>query len=221
MNLVAPHPWEVSTSEAKEIQLRLRHKLSTKPELGIVSTVAGVDVGVKNKVTRAAVVVLSYPELEPIDRSVAEMQVTMPYVPGLLSFREGAVVLSACEELDTEPDLFIFDGHGYAHPRRFGIASHMGVILDKPSIGCAKSRLCGTHGEPAPEAGAHVPLCDGDEVIGAVVRTRDRVSPVYVSIGHRLDLETAIGYVLGCCKGDRLPETTRHAHRLASAGKPS
>jgi deoxyribonuclease V len=221
MNLVAPHPWQVSTVEAKEIQLRLRSQLSTKPELGIVRTVAGVDVGVKNKVTKAAVVVLSYPELEPIERGVAETRVTMPYVPGLLSFREGAAVLSACEELDTEPDLFIFDGHGFAHPRRFGIASHMGVILDKPSIGCAKSRLCGTHAEPAAEAGSHVPLYDGDEVIGAVVRTRDRVSPVYVSVGHRVDLQTAIDYVLGCCRGYRLPETTRHAHRLASQGKPS
>lgn len=221
MNTEAPHPWQVSTAEAKEIQLRLRSQLSIEPNLGTVRTVAGVDVGVKNRVTRAAVVVLSYPDLEPLDRCMAEAPATMPYVPGLLSFREGPAVLSACEGLAVEPDLFIFDGHGFAHPRRFGIASHIGVILDKPSIGCAKSRLCGTHQEPPPEAGSYVPLCDGDEVIGAVVRTRDGVSPVYVSVGHRVDLETAIEYLLGCCKGYRLPETTRYAHRAASQAEPS
>jgi deoxyribonuclease V len=140
----------------------------------------------------------------------------MPYVPGYLSFREGPAILAACEQLETEPDLFVFDGQGVAHPRRFGIASHVGVILDKPSIGCAKSRLCGTHHEPGPEAGSYVHLYDGDEILGAVLRTRDRVSPVYVSVGHRVSLEAAIEYVLACCRGYRLPETTRYAHRVAS-----
>jgi len=215
MKIIAPHPWEVSTTEAKGIQLSLRDRLSMEADFGVVCTVAGVDVAVKDNKTRAAIVVLSYPELEPLDQSVAEVPAKMPYVPGLLSFRESPAILAACEGLKIEPDLFVFDGQGFAHPRRFGIASHVGVILDKPSIGCAKSRLCGTHHEPGSEAGSYVFLYDGDEVIGAVLRTRDGVSPVYVSVGHRIDLETAITYVMGCCRGYRLPETTRHAHRAA------
>ncbi|MDH4208954.1 MAG: deoxyribonuclease V [Anaerolineae bacterium] len=220
MKVIAPHSWAVSIAEAKGIQLSLRNRLSTQADLGLVRTVAGVDVGAKGNSTRAAVVVLSYPELELLEQSVAELPATMPYVPGFLSFREAPAILAACEGLATEPDLFLFDGQGLAHPRRFGIASHVGVILDKPSIGCAKSRLCGTHHEPAAEAGSYVLLYDGDEVIGAVLRTRDAVRPVYVSIGHRLDLETAVAYVIGCCRGYRLPEPTRRAHRAASGERP-
>jgi deoxyribonuclease V len=215
MNTVAPHAWNVSTAEAKEIQLRLRDRVCQEPDFGEVRTVAGVDVGMKGDVARAAVVVLSYPSLTPVEQSLAEAPALMPYIPGLLSFREAPAILAACETLRVEPDLFIFDGQGVAHPRRFGIASHVGVILDKPSIGCAKSRLWGTHHELAPEEGSYVHLYDGDEIVGAVVRTREHVSPVYVSIGHRIDLETAIRFVLGCCKGYRLPETTRYAHKVA------
>jgi deoxyribonuclease V len=220
MNTTAPHPWSVSTAEAREIQLSLRERVSLETDWGHVSAVAGVDVGLEGDVARAAVVVLAFPSLTPVEQSLASMTVTMPYVPGYLSFREAPAILAACEQLETEPDLFIFDGQGVAHPRRFGIASHVGVILDKPSIGCAKSRLCGTHHEPAPEAGSYVHLYDGDEILGAVVRTRDHVSPVYVSVGHRVSLETAIEYVLACCRGYRLPETTRYAHRVASGEKP-
>ncbi len=216
MNTTAPHPWSVSTAEAREIQLSLRERVSFETDCGDVSTVAGVDVGLKGNVARAAVVVLAFPSLTPVEQSLASMAVSMPYIPGYLSFREAPAILAACKQLETEPDLFIFDGQGVAHPRRFGIASHVGVILDKPSIGCAKSRLCGTHHEPAPEAGSYVHLYDGDEILGAVVRTRDHVSPVYVSVGHRVSLETAIEYVLACCRGYRLPETTRYAHRVAS-----
>ncbi|MCL7454196.1 MAG: endonuclease V, partial [Anaerolineae bacterium] len=145
--------------------------------------------------------------------------VTFPYVPGLLTFREGPSVVKALEELDTWPDLLIFDGHGLAHPRRIGLASHMGVILDRPSIGCAKSRLVGEHGEPDDDAGNWTPLRDGQEVIGAVVRTRAKVKPVFVSIGHRIDLNTAVDFVLRCTRGYRLPETTRYAHRLAGGAQ--
>ena len=154
--------------------------------------------------------------MTPVEQSLSTMPASMPYVPGYLSFREAPAILAACDRLETEPDLFVFDGQGVAHPRRFGIASHVGVILDKPSIGCAKSRLCGTHQEPRPEAGSYVHLYDGDEILGAVLRTRDNVSPVYVSVGHRVSLDTAIEYVLACCRGYRLPETTRYAHRVAS-----
>lgn len=216
MKITAPHSWQVSTAEAREIQLSLRDRVSFVAGFDEVRTVAGVDVGMKGKLARAAVVVLSYPGLAPLAQSVAEKPVLMPYIPGFLSFREAPAIIAACENLTIEPDLFIFDGQGVAHPRRLGIASHVGLILDKPSIGCAKSRLCGTHHEPAAEAGSYVHLYDGDDVIGAVLRTRDNVSPVYVSVGHRIDLETAIEYVLGCCKGYRLPETTRYAHRVAS-----
>ncbi len=216
MEITVPHSWQVSTAEAKDIQLSLREKVSFEPGFDIVGTVAGVDVGMDGDLAKAAVVVLSYPALEPVEQGVAQAQAAMPYIPGFLAFREAPAVIAACEKLETEPDLLIFDGQGVAHPRRLGIASHVGVILDKPSIGCAKSRLCGTHHEPAPDAGSYVHLYDGEEIIGAVVRTRSHVSPVYVSVGHRIDLETAIRYVMACCKGYRLPETTRYAHRAAS-----
>jgi deoxyribonuclease V len=143
--------------------------------------------------------------------------VTFPYVPGLLSFREGPAVLDALDKLKSPPDLLIFDGHGLAHPRRFGLACHLGLLVDIPAIGCAKSRLCGQYEEPGPHRGDTMPLIDKGEVVGAAVRTRAGVKPVFVSIGHRVDLPTSIHYVLACCRGYRLPETTRWAHRLAGA----
>lgn len=216
MRISTPHSWQVSTTEAKEIQRGLRKKISLQADFREVRTVAGVDVGMKGEVARAAVVVLSYPALALLEQSVAHKPVTMPYIPGFLAFREAPAILAVCEKLAIEPDLFIFDGQGIAHPRGMGIASHVGVILDKPSIGCAKSRLWGKHHEPAAQAGSYVHLYDGEQVIGAVLRTRDNVSPVYVSVGHRIDLETAIEYLLGCCKGYRLPEPIRYAHRAAS-----
>jgi deoxyribonuclease V len=180
-----------------------------------VQTVAGLDVSFKGDVARAAVVVLSLPNLLPVDCSVAEMAATFPYIPGYLAFREGPAVLAALEGLSVPPDLLIFDAHGLAHPQRVGLACHLGVVLDRPSIGCAKSRLIGHAAEPDDSVGAWVPLCDGDEVVGAVVRSRSGVRPLHVSIGHRIDLETAIDMVLRCTKGYRLPETTRYAHRVA------
>jgi len=215
VKIVSSHPWEVSPEEAMAIQQELRGRVSTERGFDEVHTVAGVDVGFKEDVARAAVVVLSYPGLEPLAQSVAEVTVRFPYIPGLLAFREAPAVLAALEKLTTDPDLFIFDAQGLAHPRRMGLATHIGVLVDRPSIGCAKSRLCGDHAEPAAEAGSYTYLYDGDEVIGAVVRTRTGVAPLYVSIGHKIDLETAIEFVLQCCRGYRLPETTRYAHRVA------
>jgi deoxyribonuclease V len=136
----------------------------------------------------------------------------------LLSFRELPAVLEALEQLREPPDLLLCDGQGIAHPRRLGIASHLGLLVDIPSIGVAKTRLYGTHDEPPNQRGAWTPLLAGGETIGAVLRTRAGVKPLYISSGHRIDLDTAIGYVLGCCTRYRLPETTRHAHRLASGG---
>jgi deoxyribonuclease V len=177
--------------------------------------VAGVDIGMDGKLARAAVVVLDYSKLEPVDWAVAEVEITFPYVPGLLTFREGPGILAALEKLTIWPDVLIFDGHGQAHPRRFGLASHMGVLLDRPSVGCAKSRLTGEHEEPGDRVGNWAPLRDRGEVIGAVLRTRAGVRPVFVSVGHRVDLPTAIDLVIGCGGGYRLPETTRYAHRVA------
>jgi deoxyribonuclease V len=209
------HPWDVSPAEAIAIQQRLLDKVSQETGFTQVHTVAGVDVSVKHDIAKAAVVVLDYPDLTPVDQSTAEQPAQFPYIPGLLAFREGPVVLKALEKLVTGPDLFIFDAQGLAHPRRMGLATHIGLIIDRPSIGCAKSRLYGTHHEPGPERGARTYLRDGNEIIGAVVRSRSEVQPVYVSIGNKVDLETAINYVLDCCRGYRLPETTRWAHKVA------
>jgi deoxyribonuclease V len=181
--------------------------------------IAGIDVSVKERQARAAVVLLSYPDLTPFQATKAAMPVSFPYVPGLLAFREGPVVLAALEQLDDRPDVLMFDAQGLAHPRRMGLATHLGVLLDMPAVGCAKSRLCGACVEPGEQKGSWTPLVDGDEVIGAVVRTRDRVRPVFVSIGHRVDLEASVSLVLGCATRYRLPEPTRWAHRVAG-GEP-
>jgi deoxyribonuclease V len=178
--------------------------------------VAGVDVGFRNGLTRAAIAVLSHPELELVETAVAHRPTEFPYVPGLLSFREAPAVLDALNKLGTGPDLLLCDGQGIAHPRRFGIACHLGILTGIPSIGVAKSRLIGSHDDPGDTRGDWSPLMDKGEIIGAVLRTRPRVKPLYVSIGHRVGLETAIAWVMACCTRYRLPETTRSAHRLAS-----
>lgn len=215
MNLTAPHPWDVTPQEAMEIQRRLRDQVVMETTFDELETVAGIDCGFKAGQARAAVVVLDYTDLRPVDQAVAEIPVPFPYVPGLLSFRETPAVLEALGKLSVDPDLLILDGHGYAHPRRLGLACHVGVITGVPAVGCAKSRLIGEHAEPAAEAGNRVPLYDAGEVIGAVVRSRTDVSPIFVSIGHKVNLETAIDVVLHCCTKYRLPETTRYAHRVA------
>lgn len=212
------HDWDVSPKEAVELQERLRHQVRLEGDPQPVRRVAGVDVSFKEGQARAAVALLSFPELELVEQARAELPTPFPYVPGLLTFREGPVVLDAFERLTLWPDLVIFDGQGLAHPRHFGLACHVGLFLDLPSIGCAKSRLFGTHEEPGPDKGAWVPLYDDEQVIGAVVRTRTRVKPLFVSPGHRITLERSIDYVLACCPRYRLPETTRWAHRLAGRG---
>ncbi len=206
--------------EARELQNRLRTQVIKTDQFGTINTVAGVDIGLKKDIARASVVVLSFPELQVVDSEVAECPVRFPYVPGLLSFREIPPLLKVFSQLQTEPDLVIVDGQGIAHPRRFGLASHLGLILDKPAIGCAKSRLCGQYTEPKQEQGSYTDLIDKGEVIGAAVRTRTNVSVVYVSIGHRISLDSARTLTLRCCRGYRLPETTRHAHKAASGQTP-
>lgn len=215
------HRWDLTPREAMALQRELAPRVIREDRLGDVRCVAGVDVGFEEggRLTRAAVVVLDFPALTIRERMVARVPTGFPYVPGLLSFREVPAVLEAFARLESTPDLVLCDGQGYAHPRRFGIACHLGVLLDVPTIGAAKSRLLGEHPEVPPERGAWVPLTDQGEVIGAVLRTRARTRPLYVSAGHRVSLETAIHWTLACTPRYRLPETTRAAHRLASIEK--
>ncbi len=215
------HSWDISPEDARRLQMTLAAQIVRENRLGTVKAVAGVDVGMKGNIACAAIVVLNFPGLDVAGQSTAIRRITFPYIPGLLSFREGPVILDALDQLDCKPDLLIFDGQGIAHPCRLGIASHIGLLTDFPSIGCAKSRLCGQYQEPGVERGSYVPLLDNGDTIGAIVRTRTGVKPVFVSIGHRVDLKTSIDYVLGCCAGYRLPETTRKAHRLAAEWKSS
>ncbi len=221
MRLAISHSWDLPTDEAKALQAELAEKVVTETTFApaLVRTVAGVDVSIRGGMAYAAVVTLSFPELEPVDYALAEAPATFPYVPGLLAFREGPIVLAALDKLRIWPDLLLFDAQGLAHPRRMGLAAHMGVILDWPSIGCAKSRLVGVHEEPGENVGDWAPLMDENQRIGAVVRSRARVKPLFVSIGHRVDLSTAVDFVLRCGRGYRLPETTRYAHK-AAGGAP-
>ena len=214
-------PWPTSVSEARAIQQRLRRRVIRRDRIGQVRYVAGVDVGFARAgtVTRAAVALLVFPELTLAEYAIARERTRFPYVPGYLSFREVPAILTALEKLKTRPDLILCDGQGYAHPRRFGLACHLGVLTGIPTIGVAKSRLIG-ESKPLPgKRGSWVPLTEQGETIGAVLRTRDDIKPVYVSVGHRVSLPTAIDYVLKCTVRYRLPQTTRIADRLA-AGLP-
>jgi len=212
------HRWDLSPREAMAVQEKLRARVERADRLGRVRHVCGIDVGFEERgaVTRAAVAVLSFPALEPVETAIARRATSFPYVPGLLSFREIPAVLDALGRLKIAPDLALCDGQGIAHPRRCGLASHIGLAAGLPAIGVAKTRLIGEHRDPPDRRGAWAPLRDGGETIGAVLRTRSGVKPLYVSIGHRVSLATAIRYVMACCTRYRLPETTRHAHRLAS-----
>jgi len=214
------HPWQVSPAEAERIQRELAAQVSQEGEVGEVRLVAGVDISAADSqgVARGAVVVLSYPELELVEARVVGQKPGFPYIPGLLSFRESPLILAAYEKLSLLPDLVLVDGQGVAHPRRFGLASHLGLLWERPTIGCAKSRLCGAHGALGAGVGCYTELREGAEVLGAVLRTREAVSPLYVSVGHRIGLAAAIRWTLNCCRGHRLPEPSRLAH-LAAGGE--
>lgn len=212
------HPWDVSPDEATQIQHRLASEVVETPLPDSVETVAGVDVSVRDDTAQAAVAVLRQFDLEVIDQATHRCDVPFPYVPGLLSFREMPAVLPALEQLATTPDVFMSDSHGYAHPRRFGLACHLGVLLDAPTTGVAKSRLVGTpQGTLDPEKGSRIPLVDEGETIGLLLRTRTEVNPVYVSVGHRCTLEDAAALTLDCSPRYKIPEPTRQAHRLSRA----
>jgi deoxyribonuclease V len=212
------HAWDVSPDQAIAIQERLRQEVILQDQLGTLRLVAGVDAGFEDggSVTRAAVVVLSFPNLEIVETALVRRPTSFPYVPGLLAFREAPAILEALGGLKAAPDLLMCDGQGIAQPRRLGIASHLGVLTGLPSIGVAKSILVGRRDSLDEQPGAWQPLVTKGEVVGAALRTRQGVKPVYVSVGHRLSLETAIELVLRCTIKYRLPEPTRRAHHLAS-----
>lgn len=218
MTRVPLHDWNLDTETAIALQKELAQRVILEDRVGEVHYVAGVDMAIneEHEAARAAVVLLSYPDLEIVERHIYEEPVRMPYVPGLLSFREAPAVLGALDQLRQRPDLIMADGQGIAHPRRIGIATHLGLWLDIPTIGCAKSLLTGTYKKTdlAEEAGSWVPLISHHETIGAVVRTRTGVNPMFISPGHLISLETSIRYVLACSKY-RLPEPTRQADKLS------
>jgi deoxyribonuclease V len=235
--MVELHSWQLEPKQAIQVQHSVRERLVLAWDGREVRTVGGVDVSIKQGLARAAIAVLRFPELALLEAATAEAPVSFPYIPGLLSFREGPVVLAAWERLQAKPDLLLFDGQGIAHPRGIGLAAHMGLWLGCPSIGVAKTWLYGEHDEPgplrgeiaelrAPERGqpgqephavrAAQHLLSAQPVIGAVVRTRTGVKPLYVSPGHLIDVPHAVRYTLDCCTRYRLPETTRVAHRLCA-----
>ncbi len=212
------HGWRVTPGEARAIQSSLRESVILEDSYGPVGRIGGADVGFigAGRIARAAIAVLCFPGLDLIEQAVAERACDFPYVPGLLSFREVPVLLQALERLSVWPDLVLCDGQGYAHPRRLGLACHFGLAADLPTIGVAKTRLIGRHDTVPAGRGDWTALLDKEETIGAVLRTRTGVRPLFVSVGHRVCLESAVRFVMACTTRYRLPETTRAAHRLAS-----
>ena len=212
--------WPTTVDAAQAVQSELRDRVSRHNSVSptTLRLIAGVDVGFEQggKVTRAAVVVMDYLSLQPVEYQLVRQPTRFPYVPGYLSFRECPAILSALDALQQRPELLLCDGQGIAHPRRFGVASHLGVLTGLPSIGVAKSRLVGSYTEPGQEKGEWQPLWDRDERIGTVLRSRRAIKPLFVSIGHAVDLPTAVKIVMHCCQRYRLPEPIRLADRLAS-----
>ncbi len=213
------HSWQVTAHQARGIQQRLAAQVARSGEIPTPHFIAGVDIsaGGAGGMATGAVVVLGYPELQLVEVKTARGRLDFPYIPGLLSFRESPLTLAACEQLTVTPDLVLVDGQGTAHPRRMGLASHLGLFLNIPTIGCAKSLLCGCHQEPGAEPGSYAEIVDRGETIGAALRTKPGTKPVYVSTGHRIGLEAALYWVLRLCRGYRLPEPVRLAH-LAAGG---
>lgn len=223
MRLRELHPWDVTPKEAVAIQRELASLVVRRGRPAHIGRIAGVDCAIDRRAARGrgAVVVLAYPELAVVEAAVAEAPLTFPYVPGLLSFREVPILRRAFERISGRIDLLLVDGQGYAHPRRFGLACHLGLLLDVPTIGVAKSRLIGEHAPPAEARGSRADLVDAGEVIGSVLRTRSGVKPVFVSVGHRISLAQAEAWVLRCARRFRLPEPTRLADQAAGGHMPA
>jgi len=212
------HGFDLSPGDARRLQDELASRVVAGPALDLLGVrhVAGADVSTQGDRAYATVVVLAFPDLSVVEVQGFEVALGFPYVPGLLSFRELPSVAGALEKVETEMDALILDAQGLAHPRRMGLASHVGLFLEVPTVGCAKSRLVGSHEEPGVEKGSATDLVHRGEVVGKVVRTRERVSPVYVSVGNGIDLRSSVELVLACCTKYRLPETTRQAHNAAN-----
>jgi deoxyribonuclease V len=221
MDIRELHRWDVSPEEAMAIQQRLAPLVEDRPPLdgGRIRLIAGVDVSSEKEhpLLTAGVVVCNAMTYEIVEAVSAQCSVSFPYIPGLLSFRETPSLLQALRQLRSEPDVFLVDGQGIAHPRRFGIACHIGLLLDRPTIGVAKSILVGRHAELDPAAGSRAPLLHGGQQIGSAVRTRDHASPIFVSVGHKVDLTSAVALVLRSVRGYRIPEPTRLAHLHVNA----
>ena len=209
------HSWDLSYSQARELQNKLAGQVKFTPIRKKPKLIAGLDCALSkdDKKIYAAVIVLKLPEFELVETAGAVRKLTFPYIPGLLSFREGPVCTAAVGKLESRPDIFIIDGQGIAHPRRLGLAAHLGLFFDRPTIGCAKSRLTGTYKEPPVLKGTYSQLMDGEDIIGAVVRTRTNVKPVFISVGNKCLLEDAVMITLACAVKYRLPEPTRLAHQ--------
>jgi deoxyribonuclease V len=208
------HPWHVSATEAQRIQQRLRRHIQVGTYVRDIRYIAGADIAIAPATSTiyAGVVVLDYATLAVVERKSLVSSTDFPYIPGLLSFREAPALLQVFADIETIPDVVVFDGQGIAHPRGLGIASHMGLLLDVPAIGCAKSRLTGRYEEPPPTRGAYTPLYGGHgQVLGAVLRTKDRTRPVFVSVGHKIELSQALDILLHCHRGYRIAEPTRLA----------
>lgn len=218
------HRWDLTPQEAIQLQRELASKVIREGRPAAVKIIAGIDISANDRtgLARAAIVALAYPSMQVVEWVRHEEALRFPYIPGLLSFREAPSILAGFEKLRHTPDLLMVDGQGIAHPRRLGIASHLGLLLDLPSIGCAKSILTGhLKGEPGQAVGAQVPLLADGEVLGVGLRSKARTNPLIISIGHRISLEGAVEYVLKCCRGYRLPEPTRQAHNTASGNPPT
>lgn len=218
MKLHRLHSWDLPPKEAIALQKKLATEviIDRAVDFDQVRLVAGVDVSVKDGWSQAAVVVTRLPDFAVVEAVTVKRETCYPYIPGLLSFREGPVLVEAFEQLAAEPDLFLFDGIGLAHPRRIGIACHMGLWLEKPTVGCGKSRLCGRHAAPALDKGGSVPLIDHGEIIGSVLTTRNGCKPMFISPGHLCDMASAVTATMLCITRYRLPEPVRLAHRTAS-----
>jgi deoxyribonuclease V len=217
------HPWDVTPAEGKDIQNDLRKRVVLENDFSRVDMIAGADMSIDKSANEgfAGVIVYTFPELNEVERRHAHRKIAFPYIPGLLAFREAPVLLEAFAMLENEPDIIVFDGQGIAHPRWLGIATHMGLVLDKPTIGCAKSRLVGSFEEPGNEVGNYSPLVFGGKTIGAVLRTKKNVNPIFVSQGHRIALKTCIDILLQCDDGYRVPKPTREADHFVGEIKRS
>jgi deoxyribonuclease V len=217
MRIRPPHSWDLTPGEAVRLQRKLAPKIIARGGPGRIRTVAGADVSADrgSRTGFAGIVVMRFPEMDIVESVGARVKLRFPYVPGLLAFREAPVLIEALSRMKSDPDVFLFDGQGLAHPRRFGIACHMGWLLNRPAIGCAKSRLCGTYREPGRKKGCSSPLLDAQgRAIGRVLRTRDDTRPIFVSVGHRIGLDPAVAIALACCGRFRVPEPTRQADLL-------